>query len=84
MVTTKGDVAQFAMPGLRSLGLTWYLVYLFFSLLIHHTALFGWENFHFSYLFLTIIRILCSTLLNVMLIALVQVTFFNRKRELDS
>jgi len=84
MVTTKGDVAQQAIPGILSLGASWYLMYVVISLLVHHTVLFAWENFHFNYLHLTILRIFSSTVLNTILIVLMQFTFFNRKHEFDT
>lgn len=80
LVTVKGEVGQLAIPGLNTLGFTRYATFVAVSLLIHHTILFGWETFRFSYLHLTIARIVCSTLLNTLLIVLVQATFFNRKR----
>ena len=84
MVTTKGDVDQLATPGLTSMGLLWYLVYVIFSLLTHHIVLFGLENYHFNYLFPTVMRIFCSAFLNTLLIVLFQITFFSRKRESEN
>jgi len=84
IVTTKGDVGQLATPGLRTMGAQWYVMYVVFSLLIHHTVLFGWESFRFSYLHLTIARIICSTFLNTILIVVFQATLFNQKRGLDN
>jgi len=80
VVATKGDVAQLAIPTPRTLGFPWYLAYVALSLFVHHAILFGWENFHFNYLFYTIVRILCSTFLNTILILLIQSTFFNQGR----
>ena len=84
MVSTKGDVGQLATPSLRTLGLPRYLAFVVLALLIHHAVLFGWENFRFNYLFLTIIRIFCSTMLNALLIVLFQATLFSQKRETDN
>ena len=83
MVANKVDIAQISVPRPRTLGTPWYLVYIALSLLIHHAVLFGLENFHFRYLHLTLIRIVCSTLLNTLLISLIQVTFFNPTRGSD-
>ena len=83
MVATKGDVGQLAIPGPNTLGLPWYTTYVIFSLLIHHTVLFLWENFHFTYLFFTILRILCTTFLNTILIVLIHTTFFNKRHEYE-
>lgn len=83
MVATKGDIGQFSIPGPQTLSIPWYLVYVILSLLIHHTVLFGLENFHFSYLLLTVARIFASTLLNTVFISLIHITFFNQRRTSD-
>ena len=83
MAATKGDVGQFAVPGPRTLGMTWYLVFVVICLLLHHAVLFGLENFHFRYLHLTLARVVCSALLNTALIVLVQISLFNRRRGTD-
>jgi len=82
-ITIKGEVGQSATPALNTIGWSRYVVYVGIALLIHHTVLFGWETFRFSYLHLTIYRILCSTLLNTLLIVLTQAAFFNRRRSLN-
>jgi len=83
MVTIKGEVGQLATPGIGNLGWSRYLIFLLLSLLIHHTVLFGWESFRLHHLHLTIYKIMCSAMLNTMLISLTQVAFFNRKRGIE-
>ena len=84
LVATKGDVGQLRSPGIYALGYLRYFTYVVLSLLIHHSVLFGLETFHFSYLPFTFTRILCSAVLNVTFILLLQALFFDQKRSSDS
>ena len=84
MVTTKGEIGQLTIPGPRTLGTPWYFVYVITSLFVHHTLLFGLESFYFTNLYLIIVRIVCSTILNTLLIALLHTTFFNSKHLTDT
>ena len=79
LVASKEDLGQLTVPGLRTLGYLRYLTFLVIALLIHHGVLFGLETFRLSYFPLTLLRILCSTLLNSLLIIFAQVAFFTRK-----
>ncbi|MCL1973431.1 MAG: hypothetical protein FWG54_01280 [Bacteroidetes bacterium] len=79
LVATKEDLGQLTIPGWRTLGLQRYLTFLVIALLVHHGVLFGLETFRLSYFPLTLLRIICSTLLNGLLITLTQAAFFNRK-----
>ncbi|MCL2502638.1 MAG: hypothetical protein FWE99_05840 [Bacteroidales bacterium] len=80
LVASKEEFGQLTVPGLRTLGYQRYLTFLVIALLIHHGVLFGLETFRFSYLPLTLLRMLGSTMLNGLLIILAQFAFFNPKR----
>lgn len=54
-------------PGIHSLGFWSFVRYTIVSLLIHHAAVFFLEAFTFAHLGYLLIRILCSTLLTIML-----------------
>jgi len=80
LVAAQGDFGPLATPGLHTLGYRRYLTFVTLLLLIHHSVLFGLEAFRFSFLPLVFIQVLCSTVLNVLCIAIVQATFFGQKR----
>ena len=83
LLTIKGDLGPLAIPGINTLGLPRYLIYVALSLFIHHAILFGLESFRLAYLHLTLARIVCSTLLNTLLVVFVQAALFNRKHGSD-
>ncbi|MCL2738470.1 MAG: rod shape-determining protein MreD [Bacteroidales bacterium] len=80
LVASKEEFGQLMVPGLRTLGYQRYFTFLMIALFIHHSVLFGLETFRFSYFPLTLLRVLCSALLNSLLILLAQVAFLNQKR----
>lgn len=59
-------------PGIYTIGIWPFMRYAFVATLIHHTALFMLESFSLMQLGLLSLRILCSTLLTVMLIMAIE------------
>lgn len=65
-------------PGIHVMGIWPYVRYALLVVLLHHTALFILEAFSFVCIEFLLLRILCSTLLTVML--LMAVEFIRHKR----
>ena len=65
-------------PGIYTLGIWPFIRYAFASILLHHTALFFLEAFTFANIEFLLLRILCSTLLTVVLVMAVE--FVRHKR----
>ena len=55
-------------PGIRTMGVWPFLRYAFVAVLLHHSALFMLEAFSLAHIGNLLLRVLCSTLLTVMLV----------------
>lgn len=55
-------------PGVRTMGVWPFLRYAFVAVLLHHSALFMLEAFSLAHIGHLLLRVLCSTLLTVMLV----------------
>lgn len=55
-------------PGIRTMGVWPFLRYAFVAVLLHHSALFMLEAFSLAHIGHLLLRVLCSTLLTVMLV----------------
>jgi len=62
LLRSKREYELVATPGIKDLGLNWFLSYAFILILIHHIILFSLEVFSFSGFFQTILRIVLSSL----------------------
>ena len=80
LVSTKGDFEQWVHPGLDSLRGRRFILFLLFSLLVHHTVLFALEGFRVAYIHLTLLRIVLSVVVNILLISSLQLAFFSCRR----
>ena len=77
LFSPRGEYENFE-PGIYTLGMGAFLRYSIFAVLLHHTALFFLESFSFVNLGYLLLRILCSTLLTVMLVMAIE--FVRHKR----
>lgn len=68
-------------PTVQSLGLAWYLSFATPMVLIHHFALFFLEVFRFDDFFITLGRVVLSTLGTVVLLVIGQYLIFTQKAE---
>ncbi len=66
-------------PSLSIMGFQWFIFYAFILTFSHHFILFTFENFKFSELGYTLIRVLMSTLFTVSLILITEFAFFQKK-----
>lgn len=77
LFSPRGEYENFE-PGIYTLGMGAFLRYSISAVLLHHTALFFLESFSFVNLGYLLLRILCSTLLTVMLVMAIE--FVRHKR----
>lgn len=66
-------------PTLKQFGFGWFLTYAGILVLVHHFVLFYLEVFTFSHFFLTLLRILLSSIFTLILIFISQFFFSNTK-----
>ncbi|MBE0647155.1 MAG: rod shape-determining protein MreD [Bacteroidales bacterium] len=65
-------------PSLRVQGFTWFILYSFILVLIHHTALFYLEIFRFTEFFQTLLRVITSTAFTLVLVFISELLFNSR------
>ena len=82
LVTPRGGYEFNAKPGIQDMGLTWYLLYAFILVFLHHLFLFYLESFKITQFFYTFGRALASTVFTLVLILTVQL--FNYKSSTKS
>ncbi len=68
-------------PTIKSLGFRWFLVYASFLIFAHHIFLFFIEVFRFSEFFLTLWRVILSSILTIILVLLSQFLFYKSGAE---
>jgi len=79
MISAGTEFEAGSRPSIRGQGMRWFLTYVTFLVLIHHTALFYLEIFRFSEFFSTLLRILLSSLFTVGLVMLSEYLTIRRK-----
>lgn len=80
LLRSKREYELSVSPGIKDLGLTWFLTYSFILILIHHTILFSIEAFSFSDILQTVIRIILSSILTLLLAVLAQILFYRQDK----
>lgn len=66
-------------PSLGIMGFRWFIFYAFILTFSHHLILFTFENFKFTELGYTLIRVILSTLFTVFLMLITEFAFFRKK-----
>jgi hypothetical protein len=66
-------------PSLGIMGFRWFIFYAFILTFTHHFILFTFENFKFTELGYTLIRVILSTCFTVFLILITEFAFFHKK-----
>lgn len=69
----QGDI-----PGIARNGFRWFLLYVALIVSIHHFALFYIEVFRFAHFFLTMARVVLSSLFSILFIVIIQTLFIRR------
>jgi rod shape-determining protein MreD len=80
LITSKKEYEPGIRPGIRDLGLYWFLSYAFSLVFLHHMALFYLEAFRFSEFFPTLMRVVLNTILTLGLCVLAQYLFTRAKK----
>jgi len=68
-------------PSISDLGFQWFFSYAIILIFIHHLALFYIEVFRFSDFFVTMSRVIFSTIFTLLLVILSQYIFFNPSKK---
>ena len=66
-------------PSLGIMGFRWFIFYAFILTFSHHFILFTFENFKFTEIGYTIIRVITSTFFTVFLMLITEFAFFRKK-----
>lgn len=77
LIAPRGGYEFNAKPNVQIMGLTWYLLYAFTLVFLHHLFLFYIESFKLTQFFYTFGRVLASTFFTMILVLIVQL--FNYK-----
>lgn len=80
LITSKKEYEPGIRPGIRDLGLNWFLSYAFLMIFLHHLALFFLEAFRFSEFFTTLLRVVLNTFLTLAICVLVLYLFTRAKK----
>ncbi len=82
-ITLEADMTDLNMtPNLSEMNLKWFLPYVFFSSLIHHTLLFILETFTFKQFTYTLMSIGLSCIFTVIIILIFSILFYKKKNRL--
>jgi predicted neutral ceramidase superfamily lipid hydrolase len=80
LVASPREAEAGIQPCIRDMGFSWFLSYSLILILLHHTLLFYMEAFTFRQFWITLVRVLMSTLFTTGLVILSQYLFFMKKR----
>lgn len=69
-------------PTIQHFGFSWYIPYAFTLIFLHHSVLFYTEIFRFSSFFMTLFKVILSSLFTLLLIIISQMLIYRRKEEL--
>jgi len=79
MVFSSKDYEIGITPGIKDLGIEWFLKYSLILVFLHHLVFFYLEVFSFHEFFYTFARIILSTLTSVVFIIIEQYLFYSKK-----
>jgi rod shape-determining protein MreD len=77
-LVTIREIEQPDYPGLKQIGLQWFLTYVSVMVVIHHFFLFYLEVFSFDNFFRTLLRAMLSSVFTVVVILLSQYVVFKK------
>jgi len=76
LISTRETLESASTPRVKSMGFNWFATYLTFMVVIHHLFLFFIEAFTFQGFFITLLRVILSSILSIVLILLSQFLIF--------
>ena len=75
-IASKKEYEVGMQPSIHDLGFKWFFTYALFLILIHHLVLFYLEVFRFSGFFITLQRVLYSSIFTLGLVIITQYLFY--------
>lgn len=78
VIAPREDYEQGMVPGIRSYGLRWFIIYVSVMVLFHHFTLFYVEVFRFELFFQTFARVILSSVFSIGFILIIQSLIIRR------
>ncbi|MDH5366563.1 MAG: Rod shape-determining protein MreD [Cyclobacteriaceae bacterium] len=80
IITPQGGYEINISPNLKTMGFQWFSTYFLPMLFVHHFTLFFTEAGGFFLFWFTLLKVIMSTFFTFLVILLIQILFFSRKR----
>ena len=80
LLSSNKEIEPGSNPDIRVFGFAWFLAYASILVFLHHLVLFYLEVFRFSDFFMTMSRVLISSVVTIFLILLTQLLFYGHKK----
>jgi rod shape-determining protein MreD len=80
VVGAPAEYEDHLIPGIRDMGMRWFLVYSLFLTMLHQLALSLLESFSFAEAGIILLRMLLSSIFTLVLIILVEYLFMNKRK----
>jgi len=80
MLSSNKEIEPGSNPDIRVFGFAWFMAYASILVFLHHLVLFYLEVFRFSDFFMTMSRVLISSVVTIFLILLIQLLFYGHKK----
>ena len=78
LIAPREDYEQGVIPGIKSYGLRWFVIYVSVMVIVHHIFLFYIEVFRFTFFFATLLRVILSAIFTIFFILVVQLMLIRR------
>jgi len=83
-ISSKKEYEPGIQPSIQDLGFNWFLTYTAILTFTHHIMLFFVEIFHFNEIFITLQRVVYSSLMTLFLIIISQYIFYRKPKNIIS
>ena len=78
IITPRGGYEEIVIPNLKTMDLAWFLTYTIPLLFIHHAVVFYLEAGGFTNFFMTLSKVLFSTILSFIVVIITQYLFYKK------
>jgi rod shape-determining protein MreD len=72
VISPREEYEKGALPGIRSYGFRWFLIYVTIMVFIHHFFMFNIETFRISLFFNSFLRIILSSVFSIIFILIIE------------
>ena len=79
-LSSNKEIEPGSSPNINVFGFVWFAAYSSIMVLLHHLALFYLEMFRFNDFFITLSRVLNSSVVTIVLILLTQLLFYGHRK----